>query len=402
MNSKEEKASLDVHLKDEKVIFQKEHTFLNGPIQPGYYQFPFSFTLPNNIPSSFEEVKGKHDYAKIKYETKVVLQASDGAQLKDGDEVFVMQVYPSELRHQQYAKNFPVSSCCCFGSNNIRLSSSFDKTIYHPGETAQFSTWVNASDSNVSINKVVGKCKRKVKIQCKGETRSWDVDVDKTKYPSVSSGQQIGPLVMRPIINVSNNELSTLGSMIQSDYVLSVKCEVGNTCSSDEDPKIYIPILVCSYPQQPNNTYIQPFRPPPNYNPQVMQPFVFNLNGGIDNSNTYPNYYDQMVVKMKHSPGYTPTAYGSSVKTQSSNPSNPFNSNRKPKKNSSRGSGHYQTLENANLMMQPIDPTSELNVNYPNVNEVEANNYPQGVTGQNYQHKPYNDSSDEEMGGTMF
>ena len=95
----DETITVDKHIKDKKTIFKYEHTFLEGPIQPGYYQFPYSFTLPNNIPSSFKEKKGKHDYAKIKYETKVKFKAQDGTKMKDEDDVFVIQVYPSDLRH---------------------------------------------------------------------------------------------------------------------------------------------------------------------------------------------------------------------------------------------------------------------------------------------------------------
>jgi len=52
------------------------HKFNSNEIFTGQYQFPFSFILPDDLPSSFcyEWFEHDHSYAKIKYTCKVELE----------------------------------------------------------------------------------------------------------------------------------------------------------------------------------------------------------------------------------------------------------------------------------------------------------------------------------------
>lgn len=80
-----------------RTIYQNENVFLQGPIAAGNYQFPYSFVLPYNIPSSYEEYKDEFNYAKVKYEAKVFFEGAGYGvpfHLEDEDKVFVIQVYP--------------------------------------------------------------------------------------------------------------------------------------------------------------------------------------------------------------------------------------------------------------------------------------------------------------------
>lgn len=372
---------------------------------PGYYQYPYSFTLPNNIPSSFEEVKGKHDYAKIKYETKVKFETRDGFKMKDEDDVFVIQVYPSDLRHQQYKKKFDINCCCCIGRGDVEVAAAFNKTIYHPGETSQFTMWADADDSKVSIKQINGDCTRYVTVKCKGHSRTWKSVVDRVKYPKLEKGDKIGPLNMCPVIRVQNHEMSTVGSMIKCDYKLRAVCDMDKCCQTN--PNISLPILICHYPRFPQNTYIKPYHPPPNYNPQIMQPVVYNLNGnnGINNANSYPNYYNQMQAQMNQDPNYqagnqmAPPPHPQQQGGMAMTPNPNVNVNAQ-----AQGQANQQAPESAlmiaNLLMKPINPVSELNLDYPNANESGYSQAQQGETGANYEQREFSDdSSDEEMGG---
>jgi hypothetical protein len=266
--------------------------------------------------------------------------------------------------------------------------------------------WADADDSEVSVQEIRGDCTRYVTIRCKGHSRTWKTVVDRVSYPKLEKGAKIGPLRMNPVIKVQNHEMSSIGSMIKSDYKLRAVCHMDKCCQ--ENPNISIPILICHYPQYPQNTYIKPFRPPPNYNPQIMQPYIYNMNAnmgsnmgsnmGVNNANSYPNYYDQMMTQMKQDPNY-----------QAGAPQQPGNNNMMMTPTPGPGIARGQTSNGetipesaflvANLLMKPINPVQELNLNYPNANESNADNT-QGETGANYEAREFSDdSSDEEMGG---
>ena len=66
------------NISEKRVIYKYEHVFLEGPVQPGYYQFPYSYTVPQNLPTSFVERKNDNNYAKIEYYTKCVFESQDG------------------------------------------------------------------------------------------------------------------------------------------------------------------------------------------------------------------------------------------------------------------------------------------------------------------------------------
>ena len=317
--------------------------------------------------------------------------------MKDEDDVFVIQVYPSDLRHQQYKDKFDINCCCCVPRGKVKVSAAFNKTIYHPGETSQFTMWADADDSEVSVQEIRGDCTRYVTVKCKGHSRTWKTVVDRVKYPKLEKGSKIGPLSMTPQIKVQNHEMSSIGSMIKCDYKLRAVCHMDKCCQTN--PNVSIPILICHYPRYPQNTYIKPFRPPTNYNPQIMNPYVYNMGGsGVNNAGTYPNYYTQMEAQMRQDPNYQANA-------PPPNPSGNMAMAPQPNVNANaqaQGQAHNPPPENihmiANLLMKPIHPINELNLNYPNANDPNQTQAQQGETGANYVKAEFSDSSDDESG----
>jgi len=161
--------------------------FLEGPVQPGYYQFPYSYTVPQNLPTSFFEKKNENNYAKIEYYTKCVFESQDGSRLEDYDDVYVIQSYPGDLKHQEFAQKFALTSCCR-SKGNVEIKTTFNKTIYHPGNTAEFTMWANAGESEVSIKEIRGELTRNVTVKCKGHSKIWSSCVDRITYPSLKKG----------------------------------------------------------------------------------------------------------------------------------------------------------------------------------------------------------------------
>ena len=118
----------------------------------------------------------------------------------------------------------------------------------------------------------------------------------------------IGPLSMNPKVNVQPMSMSSIGSLVRCDYVLRAITDMDMCCQGN--PEICLNIMVCNYAQQPMETYLKPFVPPPNYDPVIAPPVVYNLNGplgpnGVLNTGGYPNYYEQMQAGYMNSGGYS-------------------------------------------------------------------------------------------------
>ena len=86
--------------------------------------------------------------------------------------------------------------------------------------------------------------------------------------------------------------MSTFGSMIKCEYSLLATASMDQCCNVD--PQLALPILVCDSPQQNTNAIIRTYQAPANYNPQINQPVIYNLNSlsgnGVNNASQYPNY----------------------------------------------------------------------------------------------------------------
>lgn len=375
---------------DKKTIFKYEHTFIEGPIAPGHYQFPYSFTLPEGIPSSFVEIRGPHDYAKIKYETRVKFESQTGGKMKDEDDIYVIQVYPSDFRIQEYKKKQDIGGCCCcccIDRGHVDLKASFNKTVYHPGEVAEFIMEAKADDSKVSVKNVAGRCMRYVTVKCKGHTRVWQTIADQVNGGQLKKGHDTGVIRMTPCIKVNQHEMSSYGSLIQSEYKLQAVCEMQRCCQTD--PQVAIPILVCNMPTFMQTAYVKPYVPPPQYNPQLMPPVIYNLNGPncINNAGSYPNYYQNGILP--------PTAMAQPFggDGQMGNMTMP-NMPGMPMMNNMMGNGNIEMTPVMTGMNQPMgQPTGPINP-YMELQQYQNNAPPRPSC--NYNRETFSEDSDDD------
>lgn len=282
-----------LRLKDKKDIFENELIFLEGPVAPGSYQYPFIFTLPYNVPSSFEYEVDNDNYAKIKYQTKVKFEGtSDGKHFEatDEDKLHVLQVYPSIFRHNFDEKIIPLKTCFCFSRGEVMIKAQFDKTIYHPGETASFLMSADAGVSEVSPEDIIGDCFMKVIVKCKNRQKVFIKNVDSISLGKLEKGFESGVMTMNPKINVPIEEMTTLGRLIESQFFLRARAVMGMCCQ--DDPTIALKVLVCGLPPpQLRPNFLKQFHAPPGWQqPQLVPPFQMNL---ATHANMYPNYYQE-------------------------------------------------------------------------------------------------------------
>ena len=284
------------YYKDSKTIYKNEDTFLQGRIEAGDYQYPYSFVLPQNLPSSFYYHRRHGEYAEISYEVKVKFGGGDGGwfksefKLKQKDDIYVVQVYPPDFRQNYRKKKIDMRGCCCVGKGKMEIEAGFEKTIYTPGEQARFHMKVDAGESLDDVQDVQGQCNRWITVRCRGRTEVWKDKVDRVSGGSLAMGQKSGTYLMTPTINANQQTMTTLGSLVKCEYYLSAVARMGFCCNCQENPAVRLPILVCQFPTpQQQMAMLKVMQLPMGWNPQTMQPRVANL--AINNTSQYPNYY---------------------------------------------------------------------------------------------------------------
>lgn len=96
----------EVYLSD-KILFVKE----NRIIEPGKYTFPFNFTLPPNLPTSFE-----HEIGRIRYSLNGTIEIPWSPQ-KHTNMVFTilneldLNIFPNDLRRPQEKTGYKTFCC---------------------------------------------------------------------------------------------------------------------------------------------------------------------------------------------------------------------------------------------------------------------------------------------------
>lgn len=173
------------------------------------------------------------------------------------------------------------------------LKAQFEKTIYHPGETATFLMSADAGDAEVSPQDVIGDCFMQVTVRCKNKSQVFTKTVDSISMGKLEKGFESGTLTMNPVIRVPMDEMTTIGRMVVAQFYLRARAVMDMCCQ--DNPTISLKILVCGLPpiqERPN--YIKQFHTPPGWQaqPQIMPPFVMQLNS---HANMYPNYYQQAI-----------------------------------------------------------------------------------------------------------
>lgn len=211
-------------------------------------------------------------------------------EVKDEDKIFVIQVYPSDFRINYIEKVFPIKRCCCLDRGNVMVRAQFEKTIYHPGETAAFTMNVDAGEADMSPDDVTGECIMEVEIKCRGHRQTFTKTIDRISHGRLEKGLSSGIIRANPRIEVPIDEMTTLGRLVESEFYLRARAQYGMCCH--EDPNASLRILVCGLPKpdlRPN--YIKQFNAPPGWaQPQMMPPVMAQL---ATHANMYPNYYQQ-------------------------------------------------------------------------------------------------------------
>ncbi|MDR3737148.1 MAG: hypothetical protein P4L10_16650 [Acidobacteriaceae bacterium] len=107
---------------------------IGGMLNPGQYQYPFAFQLPDHLPGTFNVTHLDHQ-GRVRYSLTAVLFTGSRDPIKYRSELVVRQV-PNVANY-----NAPVNSeqsvcVCCVSKGRCRLECCFQSDCYQPGQDA--------------------------------------------------------------------------------------------------------------------------------------------------------------------------------------------------------------------------------------------------------------------------
>ena len=337
--------------------------FKKGRVEPGCYQFPVSFVLPTKIPTSFNLTKNSATYARIRYTVTGKFLGGNGGWFKnefkliDEEEITVVKYYKSHPTETNKKLNSPYK-CCCRQQGVAIMEASFDKKIYHPGETAKFTAKVDTKSLNANISDLQGQCYQTVTVRCSIYTRYWTKVIGKSSKGAVKQGTQ-EVFTMTPEMPTKYNEMSTFGSLVTCNYFLGVSCKMNCLAvylACANEPQLSFPILVC----QSQAKYQELHKPkptayPPEWKPEYHEVKVITFGGRRYNS--YQNYTKGMEAPYQFRQGNAPRRGSNSHMNNKTNQKN-NNSNKRDDKNKS-------TKESKKMLAppQPSAPQITFNTN---------------------------------------
>lgn len=174
-------------------------------IAAGYYEYPFRFELPYNIPSSFE-----HQYGYIRYTVKAVI---DRPWKFDHETKRAFTVVSTLNLNDRRVECMGISDdvhnefyrcCCCCSNGSLDLQVQLPVSGYVPGQT--INTWCsyNNCSSSVQITKICVKLMRLVSFYSSAPSskiKHESNEIKSTTYsgPFSNSGQSMMDILVPPL-----------------------------------------------------------------------------------------------------------------------------------------------------------------------------------------------------------
>jgi hypothetical protein len=287
------------------------HMFPKQQIEVGQYEFPFTITLPSNLPSSI--ICRKHQsYAKVHYQITAKLQSKGKGhglfQQAAPQKTQVLQIMaaapPSGSADNDSAlqlptERVPVTKCCCQKQGHIALAASFDKTVVRPNETIGVEFTAH-NQSTVQVETVRVILEEHIEWRANGRTEQLHrvlqkVDLPAHNYSELDKLRRRHPNTyffggtttmdqQHPLINNNNNAINNTparstqvvvptdandsydGRWIEVRHTLSVQLLTPGCCTTN--PEACIRLQICRSKAQPPT----PSAPPSEYDIDIAIP----------------------------------------------------------------------------------------------------------------------------------
>jgi len=271
-----------------------------GLIPPGQWSFPFSFTLPQGIPASFNYQFNEHGricfgditYNLMAYVPNTGVFGFFQSNLKQKTYFIVNHPTKSESGQTSDSKTLDVTSCCCIDKGKATISAYFEKINYTPGETAYIISEVDASKLKTDVLEVDGYFRQVLKLTTNSFTKIINHKLQVVKMPGVKKGQKkIGNDAIRtPIQLVDNSSRNAVqptsqGNLVNNSYTLESRAKVDASVCCDSHPTIKLSANVFNIPVEPPI-----WSTPSSWNPQIMDNYVANFTSEFNSGSSFAHY----------------------------------------------------------------------------------------------------------------
>ncbi|KJE97949.1 hypothetical protein, variant [Capsaspora owczarzaki ATCC 30864] len=173
---------------------------------PGYFAYPFQFTLPANLPGVFMKHKKSREDTRMKaeifYKIKATLDIPGTKHdLKITQPLVIHERLDLAIAPQHYTKNGTVRLLCCIPRGDVNVEAWMDKNAYMAGETAQIHVRVqNGSKSN--IDNFAVKLMRVITItNGHGASKVITDTVAQQQYPGCLAGESKESDIPLPLVS---------------------------------------------------------------------------------------------------------------------------------------------------------------------------------------------------------
>jgi len=295
----------------------------DGTLQPGQYEIPFQFVLPDTVPGSFYEEKfswgsvpQNGDYfAEIVYSLDCLIDVAGfmSRDIRSTSYIQVNPTVPDNIEPVMVERNQTVYSCCCFPQGDIFMRTYPNEAVYRPGDRIKLNLEID-NQSQQRVTKVDVKLLRHITLNLRGPyeridtlrngaspfsaeygdpynrrvfgnnmIHSWTHRqthvMCQTSFEGLEAGQsaledQARSLFLDLFSNGQDFESETNGNVIKCSYEIDIVADCESMLASDIHLKIPTRVLpdIKRPPQASCYRMVQPQKPA-NWNP-VQQPQV--------------------------------------------------------------------------------------------------------------------------------
>lgn len=272
--------------------FRKPGTEI-GIIEPGQYQFPFSFVLGVETPASFNyswKNYGHSCNATIQYiitaniidKSRGIRQGGAGVAGNLAHKELIVLPVDDGLGRNRRVENAENISFCCKDYGETKMIAYFEKDRYSIGSTAFIILEIDNRYSTADIKDVDVKLTQRLSFKAQGqEQRKISVLKEVKGEGCKAHSSQKGNNARRFEIVISGSKPdekdifgSCHGELVECRHRISITLNMGITCYMGKSPQVHLDIPV--YKVYGDHTDLYPSFMASNWNPQINATFMFN------------------------------------------------------------------------------------------------------------------------------
>ena len=319
----------------EEIIFD----FSKQSIKTGDYEFPFSFYLPKECPSSAYFGEYRKASGVIEYRISGILNS-----INENDVQSIQYCKRFIVRQNKFDTNFNMQSssekdvnlwCCCCSRGVTKVSAIFEKNSYSTSEVARAIINVDNTSSKLNIDHISMKLKQHVRLNTNGHHYHNSYTICKQQYPGLEAGkswenmpleinlanskQTFHDETLEETKNIASEELkmwefiqpTTNGKWVNIQYEIEIIMKMGGTCCSwSGHPTCYISIFL----QPPLVSDFNLIKAPLDWNPTLYKEKAFDIPNTVyfssnSNENQEPNKLEHKQKNDENSDSDEPVSF---------------------------------------------------------------------------------------------